>query len=242
MKLSHRIAYRLIAMFHSRGLFNLARFVAHHYVGIQKGKDWGGPQKPFYFKKETDLYSWYYQAEATGAQWLQPGANARQYMFPDCRILDLCSGDGFFPYMFYAECASQIDALDFDASAIEHANTNYSAANIKYYRTDIVKEAFPGKDYDFVVWNTAMDYFTREQLDEIFTKIKAAAKPNMMFIGSVPKVEPNEKHSDNHVKHFEDQAELEAVLGKHFHQVNVFYTVYRHRSTFFYNCKQPIIN
>lgn len=241
-RLTHKIAYRLIAMFHGRWLYNVGRYITYHYVNIQKGKDWGGATKPFYFKKETDLYSWYFQAERTGAQWLQPGAHARQYMFPNCKILDLCSGDGFFPYMFYAECAISIDAVDFDKSAIKHAEQNYSARNINYYKTDIVKQELPGNSYDFVVWNTAMDYFTREQLDLIFEKIKKVSRSDMMFIGSVPKVHPDEKHSDNHVKHFSEIAELEAVLGKHFKDVNVFYTDYRHRSTFYYTCKQPITN
>jgi SAM-dependent methyltransferase len=228
-------------IFHFRWLFRLCRYYLYKYEAIEVHRDWGKPQKPFFFKKEADLYSWYYQAPVKGVEWLEQGAYARQVFTKDCRVLDLCTGDGFFPYMFYSDFAGHIDAVDFDKDAVAHANANYAHRNIRYNLMDILSADFPGKDYDVVIWNTALDYFSREQQNLVFDKILRSTKPNFTFVGAVPKVHPNDKkHSDNHVKHFTHELELRELLGNWFQQIDIFYTDYNHRSTFYFKCRGPV--
>ncbi|MDX2003541.1 MAG: class I SAM-dependent methyltransferase [Chitinophagales bacterium] len=238
--LNHRLFYRLVRIFHFRWLFLLCRRYLYDYVTIEVIKDWGKPQKPFFFKKEADLYSWYYRSAEKGVEWLEQGVYARQVMTKDCKVLDLCTGDGFFPYMFYADFAARIDAVDFDESAITHAKANYSAANINHVQMDILKGSFPLKDYDVVIWNTALDYFSREQQLLVLDKIIDSSKPEFVFVGAVPKVgEHEKKHSDNHVKHFANTGDLRDLFSLRFEQIEIFHTDYKHRSTFYFKCKGP---
>lgn len=237
-----KVLYRLLRIFHFRWIFHLCRRVLFDYVTIEMIRDWGKPQKPFFFKKEADLYGWYYNAPKKGVEWIEQGVYPRQAMTKGCKVLDLCCGDGFFPYMFYSDFASRVDALDFDRDAITHANTNYAAPNVHFHQSNIITDEFPNNQYDVVIWNTAMDYFSHEQQEIVFTKIMKAAKSDFIFFGSVPKVEEGSlKHSDNHVKHFSSYSQLEEVLKKWFKEIVIFHTDYNHRSTFYFKCKQPII-
>src|SRR6266568_409285 len=81
------------------------------------------PQPPEWFDHRSDLYRW---PETQTPLWLERGVFARALMQPGCRVLDLCCGDGFYPFHFYASVADRIDAVDRNAAALAHARRRHA--------------------------------------------------------------------------------------------------------------------
>jgi SAM-dependent methyltransferase len=126
--------------------------------------------RPQYYNHQLNLYKWIYNP----GEWAftARGVYAREKMFPGCKVLDLCCGDGSYSYLFFSDIAGAIDAVDIDQTAIKHALRYYaSRPNIKYHRLDITRDNFPSSGYDFVIWNAAICYFDITDIHTILQKI-----------------------------------------------------------------------
>ena len=80
-------------------------------------------------------------------------------MKPGCRILDLCCGDGFYPYHFYSHMAARIIAIDYDSMGIDFAKRHFRLNNVEYRYADIRPE-MPDEEFDNCSWDAGIDYFS----------------------------------------------------------------------------------
>lgn len=144
--------------------------------------DWGHAPTPEWMNHYQD---WFYQSLANGSTfWLERGIFARLCFrtTPKPKVLELCCGDGFNSKHFYSPYASQILALDFDVGAIKHASEFNSPGNIAFTLADI-REPFPQRDFDNVVWDAAIEHFTDSETNAILRNIKGALKPDGILSG-----------------------------------------------------------
>lgn len=168
---------------------------------------------PQYFKHEFNLYRWRF----TPRLWAftARGVFARERMFPGCKVLDLCCGDGSIPYLFFTDIAGSIDAIDRDAAAIAYARRNFIAPNLHYHEKNILNEPLPDSDYDFVVWNAGISYFSEIDIVAVLKKVLQTNRKKFELIGLTPR-------AYNYVDHkheFQSGAELKKFLATFFSHV-----------------------
>ncbi len=137
--------------------------------------DWSFSNKqPSYYKHEINLYEWIYNPSK--CEFVEGGVLSRMLIKPDNNVLDLCCGDGSYTYLFFSDIAKQVDAIDFDLSAIKYAKSNYAKDNINFIYGDLLKSDFTNKHYDVIVWNSGIAYFNKLQRKTIFIKIHSWLK------------------------------------------------------------------
>jgi SAM-dependent methyltransferase len=145
------------------------------------------------------------------------GVYARESMRRGCKVLDLCCGDGAYSRLFFADIAGQVDAVDFDEYALEYARKYHSAPGLRFHRLDIVNQPLPDRDYDVVVWNAAICYFSEPDIRVVIDKIIAASRPEMKLIGMLPRA-----HGwIDHKIEFATTAEVDSYLRQFFAEVSV---------------------
>jgi SAM-dependent methyltransferase len=171
--------------------------------------------RPQFFKHSMNLAHWPFDP----ARWAfaARGVHPREAMRRGCRVLDLCCGDGAYSRLFFADIAGHVDAVDLDRHAIAYARRYHAARNIVYRELDIVQQPFPANDYDIVVWNAAICYFTESDIRAILKKIVAASRPEMCFFGMLPRA----NGWIDHRTEFADTNAVEAFLGDYFSKVAV---------------------
>ena len=131
---------------------------------------------------------------------------------PDDVVLDIGCGDGFFTKHFLSAQCTQVDAIDIDPAAIREARRSNTKPNIAYYLRDAVKEPFPRKTYDVIVWNGAIGHFTSADARIVLEKIASALSPNGIFVGS----ESLGREGRDHLQFFETTNELAELFRPHF--------------------------
>lgn len=197
--------------------FRVSQRLSYLLSNLTFFKDWvlmvnGRPQ---YYDHQLNLYKWIYNP----GEWAftARGVYARENMFPGCKVLDLCCGDGSYSYLFFSDIAGAIDAVDIDQAAINHAVKYYSSPNINYCKLDIINEKFPSADYDFVIWNAAISYFDITEIHEILNKIQRAGNSHMNLYGITPVATGYVDHKTE----FNDASELRELLLQYFTSVHI---------------------
>lgn len=197
--------------------FRVSQRLSYLLSNLTFFKDWvlmvnGRPQ---YYDHQLNLYKWIYNP----GEWAftARGVYARENMFPGCKVLDLCCGDGSYSYLFFSDIAAAIDAVDIDQAAINHAVKYYSSPNINYFKLDIINEKFPSADYDFVIWNAAICYFDITEIHEILNKIQRAGNSHMNLYGIAPVATGYVDHKTE----FNDANELRELLLQYFTSVHI---------------------
>jgi SAM-dependent methyltransferase len=171
--------------------------------------------RPQFFKHQINLGRW--ASEPSRWSFTARGVYAREGMFRNCRVLDLCCGDGSYSHLFFADIAAKIDAVDNDPHAIAYARRYNSSPVISYHRLDIVRDALPGTDYDVVVWNAAICYFSEDEIGKILQKIINAGSPRLRLTGMLPK---GNRWID-HKTEFDDSQSVARLLSQYFEAVSV---------------------
>jgi len=141
--------------------------------------------RPQFFKHQINIGRW--PIEPSRWSYTARGVYSRENMFSQCKVLDLCCGDGIYSYLFFSDIAGVIDAVDNDSYAISYAERYFSSPSIRHHLLDIVNEPLPSNEYDFVVWNAAICYFEESEIRTILQKIVDAGKPSMKLTGMLPK-------------------------------------------------------
>lgn len=170
---------------------------------------------PQFFKHYINLSMWRF--EPNRWSFTARGVYAREKMVNDCKVLDLCCGDGTHSYLFFSDIAGHIDAIDIDASALSYALKYNRHSKINYHRVDIIDEPFPSVEYDVIVWNAGICYFSMEHILKILKKIVKAGKVTMVLSGMLPS-------ANGHVDHkteFADAATIEKLLLRFFSLVSI---------------------
>ena len=110
-------------------------------------------------------------------------------------MLSLCCGDGFFEKHYYSKRCSAIIAVDKDPTALSYASRLHSAANIAFRNSDIFELNFADHTFDVIVMRSAIEHFTEEQQQSLFSSIKRWLKPGGWFLGDTP---ANADHDESH--------------------------------------------
>jgi len=171
--------------------------------------------RPQFFKHSLNLAQWPFDP----ARWAftARGVYARESMRRGCKVLDLCCGDGAYSKLFFADIAAQVDAVDLDEYAIAYARKYHAATGVRFHRLDIVNQPLPDRDYDVVVWNAAICYFSEPDIRVVIGKIIASSRPDMQLIGMLPRA-----HGwIDHKIEFATVAEVENYLRQFFSEVSV---------------------
>jgi SAM-dependent methyltransferase len=171
--------------------------------------------RPQFFKHAINLAQWPFDP----ARWAftARGVYARESMRRGSKVLDLCCGDGAYSRLFFADIAGQVDAVDLDEYALDYARRYHSAPVVRFHRLDIVNQPLPDRDYDVVVWNAAICYFSEPDIRVVIGKIIAASRPDMQLIGMLPRA-----HGwIDHKIEFATAAEVESYLRQFFAEVSV---------------------
>lgn len=171
--------------------------------------------RPQFFNHQLNLYRWLKDP----AQWAfaPRGVYPREKMFPGCKVLDLCCGDGSYSYLFFSDIAGCIDAVDNDQTAINFARQNYAVDNLAFHHLDILRYPLPSSGYDFIIWNAAISYFDEDEIHGILRKIVSCGAEGFRLFG----VTPITLGYADHKKEFGNAAELESLLKQYFDYVEV---------------------
>ncbi len=173
-KTGRRVINRIPVLLFRESLMHLAEAYLRRYYTWDMQRLWSGPHPPpEWFDHRADLFRW---SEHRNPLWVERGVFSREVMFEGCKVLDLCCGDGFYPYHFYAEIASHVDAVDRDSTALSHARKWHTHPKVNYIQMDVVADDFPGINYDVIAWDGAIEHFSTEQIRIVLQKCVRALK------------------------------------------------------------------
>ncbi|TKS58184.1 MAG: hypothetical protein EWM72_03180 [Nitrospira sp.] len=215
-------------------LMRLAEFYLRCYYFYDLDRVWGGhAPPPEWFDHRCDLYLW---SELAVPFWVERGVFSREVMFEGCRVLDICCGDGFYPYHFYSGIASEVDAVDSDPKAIAHARKWHSHPKITYLQRDIVTDNFPRAVYDVITWDAAIEHFSPDQIRHILNKCVDALKSREggILCGYTIIARDSIKSHPEHEHEFSSAGELKELLGEFFPCVGTIETEYPERHNVYF--------
>lgn len=202
--------------FISAVFFLISQRIAYFWATALFFSEWRiSPVMPKFFRHDLNLYRWRF--DSTLWSFTTRGALARIKMFPGCKVLDLCCGDGSITHLFYSDIPALVHGVDLDAGAIEIANRKYSNNTISFFHRDIIKDRFPRDDYDFVICNAGLSYLTSNEQDQLLKKILDEVKISFLFVGMVPVAH----NFADHKREFSSDNELRSFLGRFFGKVEI---------------------
>jgi cyclopropane fatty-acyl-phospholipid synthase-like methyltransferase len=156
------------------------------------------------------------------------------------RLLDLCSGDGFYDYYFYRRRASEIICLELNEIAYRYAVRLHSAPNIRHVNADVLHYEFPENYFDVVTIRGAIEHFTQENQQIIFQKALRALKPGGWFCGdTVANADKHFKMLEAHEFEWADEDEMRVELRRAFEHVETSTLVSQDRVTILWKCRKP---
>ena len=144
-------------------------------MSIQRGI----PPAPENFDHQIDQFYWW--AASRNPQWVERGVYGALALTGG-NLLELCCGDGFNARNFYSLKAQQVVACDFDAKIISIAKRKNAAPNVSFHIADI-RTQMPAGQYDNIVWDAAIDYFTEPEIMNIMQSIKDRLSPGGILSG-----------------------------------------------------------
>lgn len=197
--------------------------------------DWGVPPNPEWFDHYCDVY--FQLREQRTTFWMERGVYGRlPFMRVDRapRVLELCCGDGFNTNFMYSPYAASVLALDFDAEAINHANSVNSAKNVTYRNADI-RYDFPDEAFDNVVWDAAIEHFTETEISSILTMIVRSLGSTGILSGyTLVEQGDGTKHIQQHEREMKSKRDLLELLRQHFNRCVVFETFSAERHNLYF--------
>lgn len=142
-----------------------------------------GRVAPEWYDQRISLHTW--RRRRIEMQYtLHRGVLSQTVLREGDRVLDLCCGDGFYDYYFFAPVASVVDALDRDPGAIAHARTVHQDERVRYHVRDVLDGGFPSPFYDVIVLNGALDHFDESELDRLLRKTQESLANGGAVVGS----------------------------------------------------------
>lgn len=185
------------------------RLITRHYEARRRLEwDLAAEQPHFYDHRLSALrLATGTTGEISGLPWAR-AFYAADAMKPTDQVLDIGCGDGFFTRYFYASCADNVDAIDVEPTAIQHAKRHSAAPNIAYTRADATTDPFPAPAYDVIVFDGAIGHFPPDTTNRLLRRIASALNPGGIFVGS----ESLGRDGTDHLQFFDTIAELRALL------------------------------
>ncbi len=202
--------------------------------------EWAVSPSPENYDHFLDQY-WQWGKYGNPLPW-ERGIFSLLAMEQGAKVLELCCGDGFNAYHFYAVRAGSIKAVDFDADAIRLAKKNFKNAKIEYIFGDIRCD-MPHDKFDNIIWDAAIEHFTENEISIIMQGIKERLSEGGVLSGYtiVENSDGKLSHSD-HEYEFKSKEDLLRFLSPYFGKVKVFETTYpaRHNLYFYASDSQTL--
>lgn len=221
-----KVTAKLINVFHLQGALKatnrLVRWIDSCCHRLQFDAEWSMNRCPPEWFDHLIEQHWRWTATRNPMTW-ERGTFCALAMNPDCRVLDLCCGGGFITYHFYSLRAREVVAVDFDPLAIKHARRNFSTPNLRFVEADIRRNIPPGP-FDTIVWNAAIEHFTKSEIDAILGSIRARLTPEGILCGYTIVERPSGKAHHQHEYEFHSKEELAQTLAPFFPNILVFET------------------
>lgn len=190
--------------------------------------EWGTSPTAHWFDHNLDLY--YRWHETRNPQGWERGVFSLLAMRQGARVLDVCCGDGFYANYFYSVRAGAVVAFDIDQEAIRSARRNFSAPNVKYVVADAIAE-MPQGQFDNIVWESAIEYFTGDEIHQVMRSIKSRLAEGGILSGHA--VIQQERNSGQKLA-FKNRADFLSFLQPHFSRIRIFETIYPARHNIYF--------
>jgi len=213
---------------------NLASFF--HMVQIRY--EWSVAPEPEWFDHYGDQFFNFRLSRSPF--WAERGLFSLLAMKQGANVLEICCGDGFNSYHFYAIRSNKIIAVDFDKDAIPHAQKYNQAKNVEFRLCDIRTE-MPEGVFDNVIWDTAIEHFTELEIAAIMKNIKNQLAPNGILSGSTLVENPEGKSLSHHERELKSKEDLRTFFEPHFKNVKVFETKYPARHSLYFYASDGIL-
>jgi SAM-dependent methyltransferase len=165
--------------------------------------------------------------------------NAIEKMPMGARVLDLCSGDGFYAYYFYRHRASEVVCIERGDDIHRHAVRLHSAENIRHVHASVFDADIPADHFETVLIRGAIEHFSEDDQQRLFRRAYDVLKPGGWFCGDTP-ANP-EKHTrmlPSHECEWADEEEMRAVLSKVFPVVVTRVLISEARTTLLWQCQK----
>ena len=216
--------------FYNQGAMQVAERYLRAFYRWDTYRRWRLHDTPEWFDHRADLFRF---SEERRPYFLERGVYARELLPRNGRVLDLCCGDGFYPFHFYAETASHVDACDWDETALEHAKRWHAHPRISYSRRDIIVDEFPQANYDLVVWDGAIEHFALDDIATVLEKVRSVLTDGGVLCGYTilndgPRMHPDHSHE------FASASELAETLLAVFPAASTLETEYEDRRNIYF--------
>jgi|SRR6185312_7057719 len=193
---------------------------------------WGILPLPEFFEHKIGLY-WSWSATRI-PHFVERGAFSLLAMSSDCRVLELCCGDGFNAHHFYSARAASVLSVDFDPKAISYARKNFRAPNVAYQIADI-RTQMPEGTFDNIIWDTAIEHFTEDEIAALMAHIKLRLTASGILSGhTIVERADGRKMLPHHEYEFKSKEDLARFFTPHFKNVKVFETIYPDRHNLYF--------
>ena len=194
--------------------------------------EWGVTPTPENYDHFLDQY-WQWGKYGNPLPW-ERGIFSLLAMKQGSRVLELCCGDGFNAYHFYAIRAESIKAIDFDKDAILLAQRNFKNSKIQYVYGDI-RHDLPNEKFENIIWDAAIEHFTELEIASIMQNIKKRLAGDGILSGYT--IVENSTGGPSHTEHkyeFKSKEDLLRFLSPYFTRVKIFETVYPTRHNLYF--------
>lgn len=159
-------------------------------------------------------------------------------IFEEPIVCELCCGEGYNSKHFYSSSSKYVYACDFDEKAIKEAKRKYQCNNVEYVVADIrydIPNKINNHSITNVIWDTAIEHFTEEEIISIMSKIKEilAAKKGILS-GHTIKNKDGIFSLEQHEYEFKSMEDLKRFFAPYFKNVIVMETIYRDRHNLYF--------
>ncbi len=184
-------------------LFIISKKIQQIYVFLSFQNDWFLANRvPKNYRQEYNLYTWIFQP--ANVHFVVSPSLVRTYLDSDSVVLDIGCGDGTIDYLFFSDIAKRIDGVDISESGIRYAKKNYISENLNFYKSSILDFKAEEKVYDFVFWGDSIDYFSNEEIKDIFKLLNVWLKDDGHILIKTPLSEKNPISKSNHMKSYQN--------------------------------------
>lgn len=172
--------------------------------------------------------------------WTMSADNVLRVLPLEGRLLDLCSGDGFYAYYYFRRRTRDITCVELDRDAFRHAVHFHSDAGIRYINQDVLTYQPESNSYDVVVLRGAIEHFDEVQQFALFNKVWTSLKPGGWFCGdTVANTRPDKKRMlPSHCNEWSDEQEMRSAFKDFFKEIKTFTLESRTRTTLFWQCRK----
>jgi 2-polyprenyl-3-methyl-5-hydroxy-6-metoxy-1,4-benzoquinol methylase len=199
---------------------------------------WGLKPAPEWFDHSIDMF--YQWSKTNNSLWVERGVFS-SLTLKGGNLLELSCGDGFNTKHFYSHRSKNVDACDFDPTAIHTAKVKNQTSNINFVLADI-RTQMPWGKYENIVWDAAIEHFTPEEIGSIMTNIKNRLTNDGILSGyTIVEKDDGIKHIHQHEYEFKDMEDLKRFLTPHFKNVKVFETIYPSRHNLYFWASDEVL-